>query len=33
MLNLYIIELDGVGPVDNRPSADKLHQKNVTHDM
>ena len=22
---LYVIELDGVGPVDNRPSTDKLH--------
>ena len=22
----YIIKLDGVGPVDNRPSTDKLHQ-------
>ena len=28
-------KLDGVGPVDNRPSTDKLHhfgQKNVTFD-
>ena len=22
---IYITELDGVGPVDNRPSTDKLH--------
>ena len=22
---LFVIELDGVGPFDNRPSADKLH--------
>ena len=22
---MYIIKLDGVGPVDNRPSTDKLH--------
>ena len=31
-----VFKLDGVGPVDNRPSTDKLHhfvQKNVTHDM
>ena len=29
-------KLDGVGPIDNRPSTDKLHRlvkKNVTHDM
>ena len=22
---LYLVKLDGVGPVDNRPSTDKLH--------
>ena len=22
---IHVIKLDGVGPVDNRPSADKLH--------
>ena len=30
------VELDGVGPVDNRPSTDKLHhfvKKNITRDM
>ena len=31
------MKLDGVGPVDNRPSTDKLHhfvkKTNVTHDM
>ena len=30
------LKLDGVGPVDNRPSTDKLHhfvqKKHVTHD-
>ena len=35
----FIPKLDGVGPVDNRPSTDKLHhfvpppKKNLTHDM
>ena len=24
--NLNVMNLDGVGPVDNRPSADKLHR-------
>ena len=30
------VKLDGVGPVDNRPSPDYLHhkkKKNLTHDM
>ena len=37
---VLFVKLDGVGPVDNRPSTDKLHhfvrkkkRKNVTHDM
>ena len=41
---MILLKLDGVGPVDNRPSTAKLHhsvkkeeekkeEKNVTHDM
>ena len=26
MVNSYVSKLDGVGPVDNRPSTDELHQ-------
>jgi hypothetical protein len=45
ILRIYVLKLDGVGPVDNRPSTDKLHhfvrekttkkqqQKHVTCDM
>ena len=25
---LYVYKLDGVGPVDNRPSTDQFHKKN-----
>ena len=39
-VNLVVVtlELDGVGPVDNRPSTDKLHHfvkknKEITRDM
>ena len=43
ILRIYVLKLDGVGPVDNRPSIDKLHhfvwvkktkkQKNIKKNM